>query len=147
MTNRTGQCLCGAVRVKATDVADTFSTCYCKACQRWAGGPFSGVSVATENLEVDGPEHVGVIQSSSFAERAFCKKCGSAVWWRLTSGQYVGNTSIPVGLLDDRSGLVLTSEYFIDYKDSSNDVPEGVEQLTAADVEAIIATFDEEPAP
>lgn len=142
--DRTGKCMCGAVSFHAKNMADTFSTCYCKMCQRWAGGPFSGVNVPTNSLEVTGREHIGIIQSSDFAERAFCKKCGSGIWWRLTSGKYVGNTSIPVGLLDDTSGLTLSSELFSDYKDSTNVVPEGVEQLTAADVAAIIATFDED---
>jgi len=141
MTDRTGHCLCGAVSFTACSMDDTFSTCYCDMCQRWAGGPFSGVSVKTENLEVEGAAHVGTRQSSGFAERAFCTKCGASLWYRLTSGKYVDNISISVGLLDDRTGLTLKTEYFADYKDSTNQVPSDVEQFSEADVEAMIASF------
>lgn len=141
MSNRTGHCLCGAVRFEAKDMADTFSTCYCDACQRWAGGPYRGVSVQTDDIVFEGREHIGIVKSSDFAERAFCKKCGSGIWWRLTRGQYVGKTSIPLGLLDDRSGLTLSDEMYADYKDHTNTRPEGVAQMTSAEAEAIVATF------
>jgi len=116
MTNRTAKCMCGAVTLRLQGAEDTFSACYCDACQRWGGGPFRGVSVKTENLGVDGEAHVGIVQSSSFAERAFCTKCGSGLWYRLTAGQYVGSTSVPIGLLDDTSGLKMIREIFTDEK-------------------------------
>jgi len=141
MTEKTGKCMCGAVRFSATDMAATFSICHCKMCQRWVGSAFSGVSVKSENLTVTGQEHVSVFQSSDFAERANCRICGSALWYRLTAGKYVGNTSIPVGLLDVSDGLVLSTEYFVDYKNSTNVVPRDGKQTTSAEVEEIIADF------
>jgi hypothetical protein len=141
MTDRTGHCLCGAVSFTAREMEDTFSTCYCDMCQRWAGGPFSGVSVKTENLEIEGHAHIGTVQSSGFAQRSFCTKCGASLWYKLTAGQYVGNTSISVGLLDNRTGLTVKTEYFVDYKDSTNQVPADIEQYSQADVEKMIASF------
>jgi len=141
MTYGAGRCMCGAVTFTATDMADTFSSCHCKMCQRWVGGAFRGVSVKTENLTVHGAENIRSFQSSGFAERANCKICGSALWYRLTAGKYVGNTSISVGLLDDSDGLVLSSEYFADYKNCTDEVPEGRKQISAAEVEEMIADF------
>lgn len=141
MTDRTGRCLCGAVTFSATGMSDTFSSCHCKMCQRWVGGAFSGVSVKTENLTVQGAENIRSFQSSDFAERANCKICGSALWYRLTAGKYVGNTSIPVGLLDETDGLVLNHEYFVDYKNSINVVPEDRKQTTSTEIKKIIADF------
>ncbi len=142
MSERRGQCLCGAVRFTAYGMGDTFSTCYCQMCQRWSGGPYRGVSVPSEKLEITGRENIVTIQISSFAERAFCRKCGSGIWWRMVAGPYVGKTSIPIGLLDDRSGLTLSYEMFTDYKDSTTEVPSGTKQMTKAEAEAIIASFD-----
>jgi len=144
MTGSTGHCLGGAVSFTARGMGDTFSTCYCDACQRWPGGPYNGINVPTEGLTLEGAEHIGVIKTSDFAERAFCKKCGSGIWWKLTRGQYVGKTSIPVGLLDDRSGLALSDEMYSDYKDHTNVRPEGVAQMTSAEAEGIVATFTDE---
>ena len=146
MTDRTGHCMCGAVGFTATDMADEFSTCHCKICQRWAGSAFKGVSVKNENLILKGDEHIGTYQSSDFAERSFCKKCGSAIWFKLTAGKYAGNTSLAIGLLDNTEGLTLSTEYFSDYRNSSDDLPEGRKQYTEADVEKMISDFmGEEP--
>ena len=78
---------------------------------------------------------VAILRSGRFAPNV------AAAWYRLTSGQYVGNTSIPVGLLDDRNGLTLATEYFADYKDGTNEVPSDVKQYSEADVEEMIASF------
>ena len=142
MTTRTGQCLCGAISFTARDMEDTFSICYCAMCQRWSGGPYRGVSVPTENLEIMGGEHLATIQSSAFAERAFCSKCGSGIWWRMTGGPYVGKTSLPIGLLDDRAGLTASSVTFSDLKDHTNLPPEGVEEMDSEAVAKIIKTIE-----
>jgi len=141
---RTGQCLCGAVKFIAKDTPDTFSTCYCKDCQRWVGGAYHGMPVPTEKLEITGRDHIHVYNSSDFAERASCRKCGAALWWRLTKTKYFGKTSIPVGLLDDTSGLTLNHELFTDYKNNTNEIPKGVEGMTSTEVAALIATFGDE---
>ncbi len=141
MTDRTGQCMCGAVTFSAEDMADTFSVCHCKMCQRWVGSALKGVSVKSKNLTVSGGENISTFQSSEFAERANCKICGSALWYRLTAGKYVGNTSLPIGLLDNADGLVLNTEYFVDYKNSTDELPEGRAQITSVEVGAIIKDF------
>jgi hypothetical protein len=141
-TNRTGQCMCGAVRFTAKGVSDTFATCHCKTCQRWTGSSFKGVSVPIEGLAFEGRDHIAVFKSSGFAERAHCRSCGSALWYKLTAGPYVGEASIAVGLLDDTDGLVLGHEYFVDRKNSTNEEPGGHKQLTAAQVQALVAGFE-----
>lgn len=133
--------MCGAVTFTAHDMPDHFSMCHCKTCQRWVGSAFRGISVDSERLELSGSENINTIQSSSFAERANCKKCGSAIWFKLTTGLYEGNTSISLGLLDDTDGLTLKDEYFVDYVNSTNDMPNGRTQYSEADVEKIIASF------
>ncbi len=79
--------------------------------------------------------------SSTFAERANCSKCGSTIWWKLTAGPYVGKTSISLGLLDDTDGMILTSELFVDCKNSTDEVPSGVSQMTSEDAAKIVAEF------
>ncbi|MCF6273364.1 MAG: GFA family protein [Rhodobacteraceae bacterium] len=143
MRDRTGQCLCSAVRFNAHNMEDSFSTCYCQMCQRWGGGPYRGVSVATEDLKIEGIDHITTLKTSAFAERAFCSKCGSGIWWRMYAGPYMGKTSIPVGLLDDRTGLVAGNITFSDLKDHTNEPPQGVEALDSAAVAKIITTIED----
>lgn len=141
MTDRTGRCMCGAVTIAATGMSDEFSDCHCQMCQRWTGSSFKGVSVPTDNLTITGRDNITVIDSSDFAERAHCSLCGSPIWWRLTTGKYVGNTSISLGLLDDTGGLSLGTEYFPENKNSGDGWLKARKQFSGAQVDEMIADF------
>ncbi len=112
---RTGQCLCGAVTYTAKGLRDELSACHCGMCRRWAGGAF--LAISTEGVAWQGEDNIQTIQSSDWAERGFCKKCGSGLFYRVTApGKFHGVTSLAFGTLDDQSGLSLTKEWFIDRK-------------------------------
>lgn len=120
MTDRKGQCMCGAVRFDARDVPDTFGACHCEMCRRWTGSALLGVSVPIGNVTWDGEEHISRLQSSSWAERAFCSKCGTGLYFRVTlEGEYSGQLELPIGLFDDASGMTMTNEIYIDHKPDS----------------------------
>lgn len=111
MSRRTGQCLCGAVKVSAVVGAEV-QACHCVQCQRWTGGgPYYAVEVS--DLEVTGAEHVAAYHASTWGERAHCATCGSTVYWKM---QGKAPRTMAVGLLDDQSGLKVTEEIFVDYR-------------------------------
>ena len=115
--NRTGQCLCGAVHFVIRDANPEFGACHCKMCQRWTGSLGMNLTAPSDTVTFEGIENIGRYKSSDWAERAWCKKCGSNIWYQVTAdGPYHGNYHIPVGLLDDTSGLNLSGEYFVDNK-------------------------------
>ncbi len=134
-----GQCLCGAVKFSAPSETNEFSMCHCQMCRRWAGSAFKGVSVPTKELTITGAESIKTTKTSDWAERSFCSNCGSALWYKLTDGPYVGSTSIALGLLDDTEGLRLKTEYFVDYKTSADELPQDRVQMSEADVMALFA--------
>jgi hypothetical protein len=141
---RSGKCLCGAVRFTAQDVSAEASACHCGMCLRWSGGPF--LSVMVKSVEWADEDALGVIVSSDWAERGFCKRCGSSLYYRLTSPErYRGPTFIAFGALDERGGIILTKEWFVDRK------PEGYATLGARDcfteAEALAMLADEPDAP
>ncbi|MCA9704856.1 MAG: GFA family protein, partial [Myxococcales bacterium] len=72
-------------------------------------------AVGCERLVFDDEEAVGVVTSSAWAERGFCQRCGSGLFYRITAqGAYHGSTTVAVGTLDDQRGLTLVKEWFID---------------------------------
>ncbi len=144
MSEKTGQCLCGAVKLTAKNVPSTFNICYCDMCKRWAGGRFMGLHVAKDDLNITGGDSVTEAVTSDWAKRAFCNTCGSSLWYEVTDGPYVGGRSICVGLLDDTSDLTLGTEYYTDRKTRAYDFPEGRKQLTEAEVLALFAPTDAE---
>ncbi|KMK66403.1 GFA family protein [Puniceibacterium sp. IMCC21224] len=115
MSDRNGQCLCGAVTFSARDVVSGLGVCHCKMCQRWGGVFFAGVSVGADRITWSGNAHIRVGQSSDWAERAWCDGCGSPLWYRVTAeGPNHGDYEVPLGLFDDASGLKLDREIFAD---------------------------------
>ncbi|WP_249777806.1 GFA family protein [Pontivivens nitratireducens] len=113
----TGKCMCGAVVLTIGELPHEYGTCHCEMCRRWAGSALLSVSVPQDDLTIAGAEHVRTIQSSDWAERAWCDKCGSGLWYRVTADvPHAGTYEIPIGLLDDANGLTMTREIFIDEK-------------------------------
>lgn len=136
MATRTGQCMCGVVSFTARNVPSGFGACYCDMCRRWAGDRFVGVHVMPQDLQIKGGTDINTIRSSDWAERAFCRRCGSGLWYKLLAGPDAGSTSLSVGLLDDASGMFLAREFFVDRKSCLHALPEGREQMTTAQIMA-----------
>jgi hypothetical protein len=109
----TGGCLCGAVRFTA-DIGDDVHACHCNMCRAWGGGPAIVAIAASMELEGD----VARYDSSSWAERGFCARCGSSLFYRLkeTDGYYVA-----MGAFDDQSRFALVDEIYIDEKPTAYD--------------------------
>ncbi|MDR7124177.1 GFA family protein [Pseudotabrizicola sp. 4114] len=115
--SRSGGCLCGAVRFTAKLDRKTFGACHCEMCRRWSGSALLAITVPTGNIGWQGAEHIATLQSSDWARRAWCARCGSGLYYMVTAeGPHFGNTEIPIGLLDDANGLTMQSEIFFDQK-------------------------------
>lgn len=114
--DRSGRCMCGAVSFVARGVKpEAASVCHCDMCQRWGGGPW--VAIFVQEIDCADDSAMTWFQSSDIAERAFCSRCGSGLFWRLTAeGKYQGITSVTLGALDDRSGVTIVKEWFYDRK-------------------------------
>lgn len=107
-----GQCLCGAVSVAAKSVNSNVGACHCDMCRKWGGGPLLAIDCQS-NVEIKGANHVEVFPSSQWAERGFCKTCGTHLFYRLKQNkQYI----IPVGLFNLDAALTFDHQIFIDSK-------------------------------
>ncbi|WP_456390052.1 GFA family protein [Profundibacter sp.] len=118
--DRTGKCLCGAVHFTIRDLAPEFGACHCKMCQRWSGSAYLSLTVPANAISFGGADNIARYQSSEWAERAWCKKCGSNLWYQVTAeGPHSGSYHMPIGLLDDISGLKMDREIYADAKPDS----------------------------
>lgn len=146
MSEKSGGCMCGAVRFSATGVPDSYGICHCEMCRRWTGSALLGVTVPTEKVTWSNEAQIGVLQSSDWAERAWCLRCGSSLYFRVTEdGDWFGSTEIPLGLFDKPSGFTLSNEIYIDHKpDSYAYVGEGHTKLTRSECVEKFARLDEE---
>ena len=130
----TGRCLCGAVTISATAVKPSVAVCHCDMCRRWASGPF--MEVTCQNTVFEGEESIGRIRSSDWAERGFCGKCGSNLFYHLIdSDEY----QISAGLLDDPSKLRMSLQVFTDSKPQFYEFANKTKMMTGAEVAAAFA--------
>ncbi|MDJ0630426.1 MAG: GFA family protein [Rhodobacter sp.] len=143
--DRTGGCLCGAVRFTARDLAEEFGICHCETCRRWTGSALLGVAFPEEKIAWTGVEHICRYQSSSWAERAWCARCGTGLFFRATGDTpYSGEIELPLGIFDDPNGFVATHEIYIDHKpDSYSYAGGGRKTLTRADCVAKFPRLDD----
>jgi hypothetical protein len=111
--------MCGAVSFTVADAPTSFGACHCDMCRRWTGSALLAMTVPDEKIAFASEDNISRIQSSDWAERAFCSKCGTGLWYRVTAEGFPPAYEIPVGLFDDANGLSFDSEIFIDCKPDS----------------------------
>lgn len=111
--NATGRCLCGAVSFRA-EVADAgVHVCHCSICRRWAGGPLFAVAIEPGGVTWENDAEIGRFASSDWAERGFCRRCGTHLFYRLVEqDQYI----LEMGTFDDVAPFAVASEIYIDDK-------------------------------
>lgn len=124
-----GACLCGAVRVTAK-TKNNIGVCHCAMCRKWGGGPLFAVECGS-GIAFEGAEHIAVFDSSAWAERGFCQKCGTHLFYRLKGEKHY---AIPVGLFDSSETWRFSEQIFIEQKPSFYSFAEKTTNLTGAQV-------------
>ncbi len=130
---RTGGCLCEAVRYRATFDKPNFGVCHCRMCRKWTGGPL--VNVRASSVAFEGTP--AVYASSDWADRGFCGTCGSCLFYRLRSSD--GPLHLTFGSLDDVTGLQFTRQVFFDHKPDAYAFENETRTMTAAQVLALFS--------
>ena len=133
-----GGCLCGAVRFTAAPGSHKLGACHCSMCRRWSAGPFLALEVGS-TLKVEDATHLGAYRSSDWAERCFCNKCGTVLFYRLVGKNY---DVVSAEAFDDRGGFTFTSQIFVDEKPSYYDFANKTKMQTGAEVFAEFAAAE-----
>lgn len=127
-----GICLCGSVEleIELANPKTEIAACHCSMCRNWLGGPMlaidSGVLQGVKN-----ESSVTRYQSSEWAERGFCNKCGTSLFYYLKpADQY----HFPVGLLDSNFQLKFSHQIFIDEKPDYYSFSNETQNMTGAEV-------------
>ena len=139
MAELSGHCLCGAVKVKAKPRTKEVGSCHCSLCRRWSAGPFTALDCGSA-VDIDAGDNLGIFKSSEWAERTFCKKCGTLIAWRLQEG---GEYHLSAQLFDEKADYPLGLHGFIDENPGNYSVAEQTETMTGAEVVAAFAASEE----
>ena len=83
-------------------------------------------------VEFEGAEHISVYASSQWAQRAFCKNCGTHLYYKLLATQ---EYFVPAGVFDS-DDFEMASQIYVDrkpaYYDFANQTPMLTEQQVIA---------------
>lgn len=130
MSEAKGHCLCGAVSFTVKNRHNSVSACHCGMCRRWGGGPLMCVDCGTD-VTFEGEENITVYDSSDWAERGFCKQCGSHLFYRL---KQVNEHQMPAGLFDNQMNFHFDLQVFTDRKPAFYDFANETKEMTEAEV-------------
>lgn len=96
---RTGGCLCGAVRYRVTGEPLRTGLCHCLDCRKASGSAFSAYAIWPANrCQIEG-------QLQTYADRSFCPSCGARIGWFADS-----EAEISLGSMDE-APTDLTPQY------------------------------------
>ncbi len=88
------------------------------------------------DVSFEGKENIGIYKSSEWAERGFCNKCGSHLFYKLKQNNHY---YIPAGIFDDGEGFVFDNQVFIDEKPQYYSFANETKNMTGEEIFAMFA--------
>ena len=101
-------------------------------CRRWGGGAFLSTQMVKDPT-FTAADHIARFASSDWAERGFCRECGSHLFYYLKPED---GYSFAAGLFDGTDDFTLSEEIFIDEKPGCYSFAGERVRLTGAEVMA-----------
>lgn len=126
---RQGACVCGAVRMRAR-ARSAIGVCHCSICRQWGGGPLFAVECEGD-VRFEGDEHISVYSSSAWAERGFCARCGTHLFYRLKEETHY---ALPLWLFGEGEDWRFEEQIFVDEKPAFYSFSEQTATLTGEEV-------------
>lgn len=124
-TSITGSCLCGGVTFEVTGPLRDVIACHCTQCRKTSGHYVAATACDDDDLKFNKLDTLAWYRSSAVAERGFCNRCGSTMFFR----PHVGNfTSILAGTLDGPTGLRISHHIHCATKGDYYEITDGLEQ-------------------
>lgn len=122
----TGHCLCGAVHYEYQGNPSSLTVCHCGMCRRWHGSLGAYANGSRAEYRITGADQIRWFKSSPDAERGFCGRCGSKLFWRSGAGM-----DVAAGTIDQPTGLSTSAHIWVahkgDYYAIDDDAPQFAE--------------------
>lgn len=111
-----GSCLCGGVKFSFKKFDSEIANCHCLMCRKFSGAAYGTFgTVNSENINWEsGFELIKLFNSSQMAHRGFCSKCGSSIFYRLTTPN--APFEIALGLLETEPTESVSANIFCAYR-------------------------------
>jgi len=117
---KVGGCLCGSVRYEVNGPLRPIVACHCTQCRKTSGHYVAATQCLQSDLSLSG-DTLRWFKSSESAERGFCQRCGSNLFWRRFGNQHI---SIWAGSIDGETGLRMESQIHVESKGDYYSLPD-----------------------
>lgn len=97
-----GSCLCGAVAYEVHGPLRDVIACHCSQCRKQTGHYMAATAASREHFKLVRDDELRWYRSSGAAQRGFCGRCGSVLFWSRDGGPYI---SITAGTIDGPTGV------------------------------------------
>lgn len=124
-TDRSGGCLCGAVRYRVTGTPLALLACHCTDCQVRSGGAFtlSLPVIETDFEQLRGEPQLVITKHEDREKHSFfCTACHTRLWHR--TSVLDGVVTVKAGTLDKRDDLVPVAHMWLRSRQPWLPVPE-----------------------
>ncbi len=122
----TGSCLCKSVTYEVSGPLRSSVACHCVQCRKTSGHYVSATQAPSGQLLITKDTTLIWYQSSEKAQRGFCNRCGSSLFWRHEDDG--GAVSIMSGTLDGPTGLKTEKHIYVADKGDYYDITDGLPQ-------------------
>ena len=76
------KCLCGGIKIKTMGKLRYVINCHCKQCMKTHGNFAAYTNCLEENIIFMNKSTLRWYNSSNFAKRGFCNKCGASIFYK-----------------------------------------------------------------
>jgi hypothetical protein len=124
---KSGGCLCGAVRFRATGSLRGVIYCHCSQCRKQSGHYVAATQAADAEFEIEGADNLTWYAASPEARRGFCSICGSLLFWK---DSRLDRISIMAGAFEAPTGLAGQGHIFVADKGDYYTIDDGLPQFS-----------------
>lgn len=120
-----GECFCGAVRIRATDRPLEMGYCHCNSCRSYSGAPFVTYALFSDDkiTVTQGADLLGLVNKTGTSARRFCTRCGGHV---MTEHPGMGVTDVHASVLPE---LHFRPVWHLNYAEAVLPVRDGLPKL------------------
>jgi len=109
INSKIAKCLCGGIKIKIIGKLRYVINCHCFQCMRSHGNFAAYTNCAEDNISFINKSTLKWYNSSTFAKRGFCSRCGASMFYKIKKSK---NISIAAGMFNNPTKLKTYSNIF-----------------------------------
>tara|TARA_Y100000591_G_C21489389_1_gene524353 strand:+ start:52 stop:459 length:408 start_codon:yes stop_codon:yes gene_type:complete len=108
-SSKIAKCLCGGIKIKIVGKLRHVLNCHCSQCMKTHGNFATYTNSPEKNISYISKRTLKWYNSSNFAKRGFCTKCGASMFYKIKKSDTI---SISAGMFNNPTTLKTHSNIF-----------------------------------